>query len=206
MRYPALENPDVVKEIARRIGEEDPREFFIRRLSEGIARIAAAFYPKPVIVRMSDFKSNEYAMLIGGEEFEPTEENPMLGFRGASRYYDDRYREGFELECLAMQRVRDDMGLVNVKAMIPFCRTVAEAERVVALMAEFGLQQGQHELEIYAMCELPANVIYADEFLRVFDGYSIGSNDLTNSRSASIVIQKWSPHLLTSAMVLLKKW
>jgi pyruvate, water dikinase len=179
VRYPALESPDVVKEIARRIGEEDPREFFIRRLSEGIARIAAAFYPKPVIVRMSDFKSNEYAMLIGGEEFEPTEENPMLGFRGASRYYDDRYREGFELECLAMQRVRDDMGLVNVKAMIPFCRTVAEAERVVALMAEFGLPQGQHELEIYAMCELPANVIYADEFLRVFDGYSIGSNDLT---------------------------
>ena len=179
VRYPTLESPDVVKEIARRIGEEDPREFFIRRLSEGIARIAAAFYPKPVIVRMSDFKSNEYAMLIGGEEFEPTEENPMLGFRGASRYYDDRYREGFELECLAMQRVRDDMGLVNVKAMIPFCRTVAEAERVVALMAEFGLRQGEHELEIYAMCELPANVIYADEFLRVFDGYSIGSNDLT---------------------------
>ena len=179
VRYPTLENPDVVKEIARRIGEEDPREFFIRRLSEGIARIAAAFYPKPVIVRMSDFKSNEYAMLIGGEEFEPTEENPMLGFRGASRYYDERYREGFELECLALQRVRDDMGLVNVKTMIPFCRTVMEAERVVALMAEFGLQQGKHELEIYAMCELPANVIYADEFLRVFDGYSIGSNDLT---------------------------
>jgi len=179
VRYPTLEDPDVVKEIAHRIGEEDPREFFIRRLSEGIARIAAAFYPKPVIVRMSDFKSNEYAMLIGGGEFEPTEENPMLGFRGASRYYDDRYREGFELECLALQRVREDMGLVNVKTMIPFCRTVAEAERVVALMAEFGLKQGEHELEIYAMCELPANVIYADEFLRVFDGYSIGSNDLT---------------------------
>jgi pyruvate,water dikinase len=179
VRYPSLHNPDDVKEIARRIGEEDPREFFIRRLSEGIARIAAAFYPKPVIVRMSDFKSNEYAMLIGGDEFEPTEENPMLGFRGASRYYDERYREGFELECLALQRVRDDMGLVNVKTMIPFCRTVVEAERVVALMAEFGLKQGEHELEIYAMCELPANVIYADEFLRVFDGYSIGSNDLT---------------------------
>jgi len=118
-------------------------------------------------------------MLIGGKEFEPTEENPMLGFRGASRYYDDRYREGFQLECLAMLRVRDEMGLVNVKAMIPFCRTVAEAERVVKLMADFGLKQGEHELEIYAMCELPANVIYADEFLRVFDGYSIGSNDLT---------------------------
>lgn len=179
VRYPHLENSEVVKEIERRIGEEDPREFFVRRLSEGIARIAAAFFPKPVIVRMSDFKSNEYAMLIGGQEFEPTEENPMLGFRGASRYYDDRYREGFELECQAMQRVRDDMGLVNVLAMIPFCRTVVEAERVVALMAEFGLKQGEHGLEIYAMCELPANVIYADEFLRVFDGYSIGSNDLT---------------------------
>jgi len=179
VRYPNLDDPEVTKEIERRIGEEDPRDFFVRRLSEGIARIAAAFYPKPVIVRMSDFKSNEYAMLIGGQEFEPTEENPMLGFRGASRYYDERYREGFELECLALQRVRDDMGLVNVLAMIPFCRTVLEAERVVSLMADFGLPQGQHGLEIYAMCELPANVIYADEFLRVFDGYSIGSNDLT---------------------------
>jgi pyruvate,water dikinase len=179
VRYPHLDDPEVVKEIARRLGEEDPRDFFVRRLSEGIARIAAAFYPKPVIVRMSDFKSNEYAMLIGGREFEPIEENPMLGFRGASRYYDERYREGFELECLAMHRVREEMGLINVKAMIPFCRTVAEAERVVALMAQFGLRQGEAELEIYAMCELPANVIYADEFLRVFDGYSIGSNDLT---------------------------
>jgi pyruvate, water dikinase len=179
VRYPHLQSPEIVREIERRIGEEDPREYFVRRLSEGIGRIAAAFYPKPVIVRMSDFKSNEYAMLIGGQEFEPTEENPMLGFRGASRYYDDRYREGFQLECLALQCVREEMGLVNVKAMIPFCRTVEEAERVVALMAEFGLRRGEHDLEIYAMCELPANVIYADEFLRVFDGYSIGSNDLT---------------------------
>ncbi len=179
VNYPHLEKPEVVREIERRIGEEDPRDFFVRRLAEGIARIAAAFFPKPVIVRMSDFKSNEYAMLIGGHEFEPTEENPMLGFRGASRYYDDRYREGFKLECLALERVRNEMGLVNVKAMIPFCRTVAEAERVVGLMAEFGLKQGEQDLEIYAMCELPANVIYADEFLQVFDGYSIGSNDLT---------------------------
>jgi pyruvate, water dikinase len=179
VRYPHLQKPEDVKEIERRIGEEDPRDFFVRRLAEGIARIAAAFYPKPVIVRMSDFKSNEYAMLIGGHEFEPVEENPMLGFRGASRYYDERYREGFHLECLALRRVREDMGLINVKAMIPFCRTIAEAERVVSLMAEFGLKQGEHDLEIYAMCELPANVIYADEFLRVFDGYSIGSNDLT---------------------------
>ena len=179
VHYPQLAAADVVREIQHRIGEEDPREFFVRRLSEGIARIAAAFYPNPVIVRMSDFKSNEYAMLIGGQEFEPIEENPMLGFRGASRYYDERYREGFHLECLALQRVREEMGLTNVKAMIPFCRTVEEAERVIALMSEFGVKQGERDLEIYAMCELPANVVFADEFLRVFDGYSIGSNDLT---------------------------
>ncbi|MBA3766280.1 MAG: hypothetical protein H0W99_04695, partial [Acidobacteria bacterium] len=179
VRYPQLERAEDVREIERRIGEEDPSEFFVRRLSEGIARIAAAFYPKPVIVRMSDFKSNEYARLIGGREFEPVEENPMLGFRGASRYYDERYREGFRLECAALYSVREEMGLTNVKAMIPFCRTVEEGERVVALMAEYGVKQGDKGLEIYAMCELPANVIFADEFLRVFDGYSIGSNDLT---------------------------
>jgi pyruvate,water dikinase len=179
IHYPHLSREEDVREIKERIGEEDPRDFFIRCLAEGVGKIAAAFYPKPVIVRMSDFKSNEYARLIGGFEFEPSEENPMLGFRGASRYYDDRYREGFRLECLALQRVREDMGLVNVRAMIPFCRTVEEGERVVALMGEFGLQQGVNGLEIYAMCELPANVIFADEFLRVFDGYSIGSNDLT---------------------------
>jgi len=179
VKYPNLERKEDVREIERRIGEEDPREFFIRCLSEGVGRIAAAFYPKPVIVRMSDFKSNEYARLIGGQQFEPLEENPMLGFRGASRYYDERYREGFRLECIALRRVREDMGLVNVKAMIPFCRTVEEGEKVIALMREFGLPQGENSLEIYAMCELPANVVFADEFLRVFDGYSIGSNDLT---------------------------
>jgi pyruvate,water dikinase len=179
VHFPHLARPEDVREIERRIGEEDPRDFFVQRLSEGVGRIAAAFYPKPVIVRMSDFKSNEYARLIGGQEFEPEEENPMLGFRGASRYYDERYREGFRLECLALGRVREEMGLTNVKAMVPFCRTVEEAERVVQLMGEFGLRQGEHALEIYAMCELPANVIFADEFLRVFDGYSIGSNDLT---------------------------
>jgi pyruvate,water dikinase len=179
VRYPHLARTEDVHAIEERIGEEDPRDFFIRCLAEGVGKIAAAFYPKPVIVRMSDFKSNEYARLIGGHEFEPDEENPMLGFRGASRYYDERYREGFRLECLALQRVREDMGLVNVKAMIPFCRTVEEGERVVALMSEYGLKQGENSLEIYAMCELPANVIFADEFLRVFDGYSIGSNDLT---------------------------
>lgn len=179
VNYPNLKKREDVETIASRILEEDPKEFFVRSLAEGIGRIAAAFYPKPVIVRMSDFKSNEYAMLIGGKEFEPKEENPMLGFRGASRYYDDRYKQGFRLECLAMRRVREDMGLTNVKAMIPFCRTVEEGEKVIALMAEFGLVQGENDLEIYAMCELPANVVFADEFLQVFDGYSIGSNDLT---------------------------
>jgi pyruvate,water dikinase len=179
VNYPQLEREEDVREIERRINEEEPREFFIRRLAEGVGRIAAAFYPKPVIVRMSDFKSNEYSRLIGGKQFEPVEENPMLGFRGASRYYDDRYHEGFRLECLALRLVREEMGLVNVKAMIPFCRTVEEGERVIALMREYGLSQGEQELEIYAMCELPANVVFADEFLRIFDGYSIGSNDLT---------------------------
>ncbi len=179
VNYPNLKKPADIDTISNRILEEDPKEFFVRSLAEGIGRIAAAFYPKPVIVRMSDFKSNEYAMLIGGKEFEPVEENPMIGFRGASRYYDDRYKPGFRLECLALLRAREDMGLVNIKPMIPFCRTVEEGEKVIALMAEYGLIQGENELEIYAMCELPANVVFADEFLQVFDGYSIGSNDLT---------------------------
>ena len=179
VNYPNLKNKADVETIAGRILEEDPKEFFVRSLSEGVGRIAAAFYPKPVIVRMSDFKSNEYAMLIGGKEFEPIEENPMIGFRGASRYYDDRYKAGFRLECLALQRAREDMGLTNIKPMIPFCRTVEEGKKVIALMAEHGLKQGENDLEIYAMCELPANVVFADEFLEIFDGYSIGSNDLT---------------------------
>jgi pyruvate,water dikinase len=179
VNYPDLRNRKDVETISNRILEEDPKEFFVRNLAEGVGRIAAAFYPKPVIVRMSDFKSNEYARLIGGSEYEPEEENPMLGFRGASRYYDDRYKAGFKLECQALCRVREDMGLTNVKAMIPFCRTVEEGEKVIALMSEHGLVQGENDLEIYAMCELPANVVFADEFLKVFDGYSIGSNDLT---------------------------
>ena len=178
-RYPNLKDAHVVREIASRIGDEDPREFFIRRFSEGVARIAAAFYPKPVIVRTSDFKTNEYARLIGGGEFEPEEANPMLGFRGASRYYDPRYAEGFALECAALLRVRKEMGLSNLKIMIPFVRTVTEAKNVLSVMAQHGLKQGDDGLEIYAMCELPANVARADEFLRIFDGYSIGSNDLT---------------------------
>ena len=179
VNYPNLKRREDIETISQRILEEDPKEFFVRSLAEGVGRIAAAFYPKPVIVRMSDFKSNEYAMLIGGREFEPTEENPMIGFRGASRYYDDRYKAGFKLECLALLRAREDMGLINIKPMIPFCRTVEEGEKVIKLMAEHGLKQGENGLEIYAMCELPANVVFADEFLRVFDGYSIGSNDLT---------------------------
>ena len=177
--YPNLKDQQAVKAIAARIGDEDPRDFFIRRFSEGVGRIAAAFYPKPVIVRTSDFKTNEYARLLGGSEFEPVEENPMLGFRGASRYYDERYAEGFALECTALLRVRRDMGLTNVKVMIPFCRTPEEANQVIAVMARHGLKQGEQGLEIYGMCELPSNVIRAEEFLRVFDGYSIGSNDLT---------------------------
>jgi pyruvate, water dikinase len=178
-RYPTLADAAAVKEIARRIGPEDPRAFFVRRFSEGIARIAAAFYPKPVIVRTSDFKTNEYARLVGGSQFEPAEENPMLGFRGASRYYDERYADGFALECEALLRARRDLGLTNIKVMIPFCRTVDEGRRVIAAMAANGLRQGEDGLEIYAMCEIPSNAILADEFLRVFDGFSVGSNDLT---------------------------
>lgn len=178
-RYPKLNDASVVQQIASRIGDEDSSEFFIRRFSEGVARIAAAFYPKPVIVRTSDFKTNEYARLLGGKEFEPEEENPMLGFRGASRYYDARYADGFELECKALLRARNKMGLTNIKIMIPFVRTVEEGKRVIEVMSQYGLKQGDDGLEVYAMCELPANVARAEEFLRVFDGYSIGSNDLT---------------------------
>jgi pyruvate,water dikinase len=141
--------------------------------------IAAAFYPKPVIVRMSDFKSNEYANLLGGKQFEPKEENPMLGWRGASRYYDETYREAFALECHALKRVRNEMGLTNVIPMIPFCRTPDEGRQVLAEMAKHGLKQGVNGLQVYVMCELPSNVILADEFAQVFDGFSIGSNDLT---------------------------
>lgn len=155
------------------------QEFFIDKLAQGMGTIAAAFYPKPVIVRLSDFKSNEYANLIGGRNFEPKEENPMLGWRGASRYYDPRYQAGFALECQAMKRVRDEMGLTNVILMVPFCRTPEEGERVVAEMAKNGLVKGDNGLQIYVMCELPSNVQLADEFSQVFDGFSIGSNDLT---------------------------
>lgn len=158
---------------------DDKPQYFVDKLAQGIGRIAAAFYPKPVIVRMSDFKSNEYANLLGGRQFEPHEENPMLGWRGAARYYDQGYREAFALECHAIKRVREEMGLTNVIPMIPFCRTPDEGRLVLAEMAKNGLKQGVNDLQVYVMCELPNNVIMAEEFAEVFDGFSIGSNDLT---------------------------
>ena len=182
----ALLHPEKVKDGGERASLEaltrfhaSPADFFVERLSEGVGTIAAAFYPKPVIVRMSDFKSNEYAALLGGRWFEPEESNPMLGFRGASRYTHPAYAEGFALECRAMKRVRDDMGLPNVKLMIPFCRRVEEGQRVLDAMAQHGLKRGENELEIYVMCEIPNNVVQIDAFSRLFDGFSIGSNDLT---------------------------
>jgi pyruvate, water dikinase len=166
--------------IARLVeGYKNPSDFFIERLSEGVGTIAAAFYPKPVIVRLSDFKTNEYAGLLGGEAFEPKEENPMLGFRGASRYSHPAYAEGFALECAALRRVREEMGLSNLRIMVPFCRTVEEGRRVIATMAAHGLKRGENGLEIFVMCEIPNNVIGIDAFSELFDGFSIGSNDLT---------------------------
>jgi pyruvate,water dikinase len=158
---------------------ENKESFFIQKLAESTARIAATFYPKEVIVRMSDFKSNEYANLLGGQQFEPREENPMIGFRGASRYYHPLYREAFEMECKAMKMVRNEMGFTNVKLMIPFCRTISEAEKVIAVMKDCGLERGQNGLELYVMVEIPSNALLAEEFAKLFDGFSIGSNDLT---------------------------
>ncbi len=168
------------QEILRRSrGYETPREFFVEKLVEGVAVIAAAFYPKPVIVRLSDFKSNEYRKLLGGEIYEPEEENPMLGFRGASRYISHSFRDCFELECIAMKRVRDVLGLTNVQLMVPFVRNVEEAREVVDLLAEHGLERGVNDLKLIMMCEIPSNALLAEQFLEVFDGFSIGSNDLT---------------------------
>jgi pyruvate,water dikinase len=182
----ALAQPEKVKSARDRqlIGRltkqyEKPSDFFIERLSEGVGTIAAAFHPRPVIVRLSDFKTNEYANLKAGADFEPTEENPMLGFRGASRYAHPAYAAGFALECAALRRVRNVMGLANLKIMVPFCRRVEEARNVIKAMADNGLKQGEGGVEIYMMCEIPNNVILIDDFASLFDGFSIGSNDLT---------------------------
>ncbi len=180
VRYDDLEDKEAKKKIKKMTeGYEDKSEYFVERLALGIAKIAAARHPDPVVVRTSDFKTNEYASLIGGREFEPEEENPMLGFRGASRYYSDRYREGFALECRALKRVREKIGFANVIIMIPFCRTPEEAERVIRVLEENGLKRGENGLEVYVMAEVPTNIILAEKFAEHFDGFSIGSNDLT---------------------------
>lgn len=180
VKFHELQDLEARKKIeALTVNYADKPAYFTDRLSQGIATIAAAFYPKPVIVRMSDFKTNEYAALLGGKQFEPIEPNPMIGFRGASRYCHDLYKNGFRLECEAIRKVRDEMGFTNVKVMIPFCRTVDEGEKVLAFMAECGLGRGQNGLEVYVMIEIPANVIMGEKLATIFDGFSIGSNDLT---------------------------
>jgi len=174
-----IKDPKVLQEIEQLTQGYRKEDYFVEQLAQGVGTIAAAFYPKPVVVRMSDFKTNEYASLIGGSYFEMEESNPMIGFRGASRYFDERYREGYALECRAMKKVRDEMGLTNLILMIPFCRTVEEARKVIAEMEKNGLRRGENGLQVYVMCEIPNNVLLIDEFSEFFDGISIGSNDLT---------------------------
>ncbi|MFL6661774.1 MAG: putative PEP-binding protein, partial [Rhizobacter sp.] len=177
--YPNIDSDlkKAVESVAR--GHASPRAFYVDKLAEGVATIAAAFWPKPVIVRLSDFKSNEYRKLIGGSRYEPEEENPMLGFRGASRYISESFGEAFAMECEALKRVRTDMGLDNVEIMVPFVRTLGQAKRVIEMLAEKGLKRGQDDLKVIMMCEVPSNAILAEQFLEYFDGMSIGSNDLT---------------------------
>jgi len=182
LNYKKLDDKKVKKQIEELTSAyKDKREFFVERLAMGVGMIAAAFYPKDVILRFSDFKSNEYANLIGGKLFEPEEENPMLGWRGASRYYSEEYEQAFGLECKAIKRVREVFGLTNLKVMIPMCRSIAEGKQVLSVMKKFGLERGKKGLDVYVMCELPANVLLADEFCKIFDGFSIGSNDLTQT-------------------------
>ncbi len=179
LEYPNIDQDlkKAVESVAR--GHASPKAFYVDKLAEGVATIAAAFWPKPVIVRLSDFKSNEYKKLIGGSRYEPDEENPMLGFRGAARYVAEDFAESFEMECLAMKRVRNDMGLTNVELMVPFVRTVGQAAKVVELLEKNGLKRGENGLRLIMMCEIPSNAILAEQFLEYFDGFSIGSNDLT---------------------------
>ena len=180
INYTKIKDTKVKKKVDEiTVGYKDKKQFFIDKLAEGVGTIAAAFYPKDVIVRLSDFKTNEYAMLLGGREYEPVESNPMIGWRGASRYYSPSFLPAFELECKGLQKVRNEFGLTNLKIIIPFCRTVEEGKKVKAIMAKHGLKQGQNGLEIYVMAEIPTNIVLAHEFAREFDGFSIGSNDLT---------------------------
>ena len=180
IHYSQIKDKKIKSEINKlTLGYKNKKDYFVAKLADGISQIASAFYPKPVIVRFSDFKSNEYAQLIGGAPFEPKEENPMMGWRGASRYYDPKFKEAFLLECRALKRAREEFGLKNIWAMIPFCRTVEEGEKVLKIMKEAGLKKGTNDLKVIAMCEIPSNVLLAGDFLDIFDGMSIGSNDLT---------------------------
>ena len=180
INYVKLKDAKIKKQISQlTIGYTDKKQFYVDKLAEGMATIAAAFYPKDVIIRFSDFKTNEYANLIGGAEYEPIEGNPMIGWRGASRYYDEKFKPAFILECQALKKVREEMKLTNLKAMVPFCRTIEEAKKVIKIIADNGLKQGKNNFELYCMIEIPSNVILAEEFSKLFDGFSIGSNDLT---------------------------